>query len=201
VHDYVTAGGRKIGKSLGNAVDPSALVDRYGADGLRWWLCREVPRVGEVDFTEDRLVDTANRDLANGVGNLVQRTVTLASRAFGADPVPCAPGDLTAAGVQARVRIDAAFARYDLKAAAEALVGLLDAANRYVERTRPWELLDDRGAARAALAPLVGVVRAIGGELEPFTPDLARRVRDRVGDEGASVHPGVPVQPRLERAG
>ena len=49
VHDYVTARGRKIGKSLGNAVDPSELVDAYGADALRWWLCREVPRVGEVN--------------------------------------------------------------------------------------------------------------------------------------------------------
>ena len=73
VHDYVTTGGRKIGKSLGNAVDPSGLIDRYGVDALRWWLLREVPRVGEADFTEDRLVEAANRDLANGVGNLVQR--------------------------------------------------------------------------------------------------------------------------------
>ncbi len=77
VHDYVTANGRKIGKSLGNAVDPIDLVARYGVDALRWWLLREVPRVGEADFTEARLVDAANRDLANGIGNLVQRIAGL----------------------------------------------------------------------------------------------------------------------------
>ena len=93
VHDYVTADGRKIGKSLGNAVDPADLLARYGVDALRWWLCREVPRIGEVDFTEDRLVETVNRDLANGVGNLVQRTVTLAAGAFGDDPVEAVPAD------------------------------------------------------------------------------------------------------------
>src|SRR5262249_21367055 len=70
VHDYVTANGRKIGKSLGNAVDTEALVDRYGVDAVRWWLAREVPRVGEADFTEERLVAATDRDLAHGVGNL-----------------------------------------------------------------------------------------------------------------------------------
>jgi methionyl-tRNA synthetase len=198
VHDYVTAGGRKIGKSLGNGVDPAAIAASFGADALRWWLCREVPRVGEVDFTEARLVDSVNRDLANGVGNLVQRTVTLAARAFGADSVgPVAVGDLATTGAAARGKVDAALARYDFRAATEAVVGLVDAANRYVDATRPWEHLADRDAARAVLAPLVGATRTIASELEPFVPELARRVHARVGCAGGPVHPGPPVQPRI----
>jgi len=198
VHDYVTAGGRKIGKSLGNAVDPAAIVETFGADALRWWLCREVPRVGEVDFTEARLVDTTNRDLAHGVGNLVQRTVTLAARAYGTGPVcTIATGDLAATGDAARTKLDRALARYDFKAATEALVGLVDAANRHIDATRPWELLDDQDAARAALAPLVRVTRTIATELEPFVPELARRVRARIGCEGEPVCPGAAVQPRI----
>ncbi len=201
VHDYVTAGGRKIGKSLGNAVDPAAIVDQFGGDALRWWLCREVPRVGEVDFTTDRLAGSANRDLANGVGNLVQRTTTLAARAFGADPVcPIATGDLAATGDAVRTSIDGALARFDFKAAAGALVGLVDTANRYVDATRPWELLDDRDSARAALAPLVHTTRIIADELEPFVPALAARVRARVGSAGSPVRPGPPVFPRVEAA-
>ena len=117
VHDYVTANGRKIGKSLGNAVDPATLLERYGVDALRWWLCREVPRVGETDFTEDRLVESSDRDLANGVGNLVQRTVTLAAQAFGDDPV--AVGSARRAersgATSTRARIDAALAGFDLR--------------------------------------------------------------------------------------
>src|SRR5262249_38279043 len=77
VHDYVTADGRKIGKSLGNRVDPGALIDSYGPDALRWWCAREVPRIGETDFSEERLVAVVNRDLAHGIGNLVQRVVAL----------------------------------------------------------------------------------------------------------------------------
>jgi len=198
VHDYVTAGGRKIGKSLGNTVDPEAIAAQFGTDALRWWLCREVPRVGEVDFTADRLVATADRDLANGIGNLVQRTVTLAARAFGPDPVGPAPaGELADAVAAARAGVDAALAGFDVRGATGVLVDLATAANRYVETTRPWELLDDPDAARAVLAPLVATVRALAHELEPFVPELARHVRERVGCEGAPVRPGPPVHPRL----
>ncbi len=83
VHDYLTVDGLKIGKSLGNAIDPFVLVERYGPDALRWWLLREVPRAGDADFTTDGLVETANRDLANGIGNLVSRAVTLVQRRQG----------------------------------------------------------------------------------------------------------------------
>jgi methionyl-tRNA synthetase len=200
VHDYVTANGRKIGKSLGNAVDPTALVERYGVDAVRWWLCREVPRVGEADFTEERLVVAINRDLANGVGNLVQRTVTLAARAFADEPIGPAPtSELTEQGDATRAAIDAALADFDVRGATGALVGLVDAANRYVEATRPWELVrdaSDRDEAREVLVPLVGAVRVIGSELEPFAPALAARAGTRLGPDGARVRPGPPVQPR-----
>ncbi len=84
VHDYLTIGGSKISKS-GAAInpesaDPVALVDRYGTDAVRWWLLRDVPRVGDADFTAARLVARANDDLANDLGNLVNRVVTLVHR-------------------------------------------------------------------------------------------------------------------------
>jgi methionyl-tRNA synthetase len=201
VHDYVTAHGRKIGKSLGNAVDPSALIDRYGVDALRWWLCREIPRVGETDFSPARLVEASNRDLANGVGNLVQRTVALAARVYGAEPVPFGSAcELTSIGDATRVRIDAALAAFDLRGATHALVAFVDAANRYIDSTRPWVWLREPGhadAARAAVAPLVGAVRVLGAELEPFVPALAARVRARAGLADEPVVPGPPLQPRI----
>jgi methionyl-tRNA synthetase len=202
VHDYVTADGRKIGKSLGNTVDPSALCDRYGVDALRWWLCREIPRVGEADFSAARLVTSCDRDLANGVGNLVQRTVTLAARVYGREDITVGPAcELTSTGDATARRIDGALGEFDLRGATEALVSFVDSANRYIETTRPWELSRDAthlGAARAVLAPLVGAVRAIGAELEPFVPALAARVRARIGPPDGPVLPGPPVQPRLQ---
>ena len=199
VHDYVTAGGRKIGKSLGNAVDPQAVGEQFGIDPLRWWLCREVPRVGEVDFTTERLVEVADRDLANGVGNLVQRTVTLAARAFGEDPIrTLATGDLAATSAATRRSIDAALARYELEGRDRCL-GRVCSTPRTGTSRQPGPGSCSTTSRRHAptLQPLVGVTRTIAHELEPFVPDLARRVRERVGDDGEPVAPGPPVQPRL----
>jgi methionyl-tRNA synthetase len=82
VHDYLTLGGSKISKSAAAAErdssDPVALVAAYGVDALRWWLLRDVARVGDTDFTVDKLIGRANQDLANGLGNLVSRVSSLA---------------------------------------------------------------------------------------------------------------------------
>ena len=99
VHDYLTADGRKISKSGGgDRLDPAALAAAYGADAVRWWLLREVPRVGDADFTVGRLVARADDELANGLGNLVNRVVAMIDRYRGgrvpgvAGPGAAAPG-------------------------------------------------------------------------------------------------------------
>jgi methionyl-tRNA synthetase len=89
VHDYLTADGQKISKSGGVTVDPAALAAQYGTDAVRWWLLREVPRVGDTDFTVARLVSRANDELANGLGNLVSRVTALVRRYRGGQ-VPAA---------------------------------------------------------------------------------------------------------------
>ena len=77
----MTVGGRKLSKSLGNAVDPAALAERYGTDALRWWVVRDVPRSGDADFREEQLARRAN-ELADGLGNLVSRTLECDDRWF-----------------------------------------------------------------------------------------------------------------------
>jgi methionyl-tRNA synthetase len=182
VHDYLTVDGRKISKSSGTAVDPVDLVDRYGSDAVRWWLLREVPRLGDVDFTAGRLVARANEDLANGLGNLVNRVVSLVHRAR-AGVVPVAAGaDPGAAGLEAACRavsgaVDVALAGYDFRAAAAAVWAIVVEANRYVERARPWRLT---GAdLDTCLAVLVGACRRLAAELAVFLPDTAAGVAAR----------------------
>src|SRR5205823_4682260 len=86
VHDYLTVDGQKLSKSSGTSFDPAVLAARYGADALRWWFLRDVPRAGDADFSEQRLVARAN-ELADDLGNLVNRTISLVGR-FRPDGLP-----------------------------------------------------------------------------------------------------------------
>ncbi|GGS76736.1 methionine--tRNA ligase [Nonomuraea spiralis] len=188
VHDYLTADGRKISKSSGTAADPVALVDAYGVDAVRWWLLREVPRVGDADFTEERLIARADADLANGVGNLVNRVVTMVHR-FLDGHVPDAraqfgPGD-----------VHGALRDFDFRRAAGAVWRLVEEANKYVETVRPWQ----QGAREreASLGVLVAACRTLAVELEPFLPTAAGRVAAAVA--GERLPRPEPLFPRLTR--
>jgi methionyl-tRNA synthetase len=190
VHDYLTVGGRKISKSSGTGTPPAELVRRYGTDAVRWWLLREVPRVGDVDFTEERLVARADEDLAHGIGNLVHRVVSLVHRyrdgRVPAVPVPGGAVDLVDACAAARAGVSAALADFDFRGAAGTVWRIVVAANRYVERVRPWELARD--PVRAAeldgcLAVLVGTCRVLADELAPLLPGAAERVGRQVAGE------------------
>jgi methionyl-tRNA synthetase len=192
VHDYLTAGGRKISKSAGTLVsEPAALAAEYGADAVRWWLLREVPRVGDADFTIGRLIARADDELANGLGNLVNRVVAMVHRYRAGRVPPRAAGtavlpggdDLAAALERAGRDIDAALAEFDYRAATAAVWAIADEANRFVNRIQPWALAKaERGGTGpsadldAALGTLLAACQALGRELEPFLPDAAGRI-------------------------
>jgi methionyl-tRNA synthetase len=224
VHDYLTAGGRKISKSgpAGEGADPDradpvALAARYGTDAVRWWLLREVPRVGDADFTTERLVARANDDLANDLGNLVSRAVTLVHR-YRDGKVPragAAPGEparhapagraLAQARHQISQRTAAALGDFDFRGASAAIWEVVEEANRYVERAEPWRLARaERDGDPAAgeqldecLALLIGTCSDLGRELAPFLPGLAARIRAACDDSAGPLAPAEPVFPRL----
>jgi methionyl-tRNA synthetase len=198
VHDYLTVAGQKLSKSAGGGADPVSLVDLYGTDSVRWWLLRDVPRVGDVDFSEARLVDRANADLAGGIGNLVNRVVTMVHR-YRAGRVPDQPGDGGLAQVCRDVPklVDAALADYDLRRAGAAVWTIVEAANRHIEQVRPWALAraGDGPGLDAALAGLVAACRALAGELAPFLPGAAAAIARQCG--GDPLPAPVPLFPRL----
>ncbi len=208
VHDYLTAGGRKISKSgtAGAALEPAALAAAYGADAVRWWLLREVPRAGDTDFTTARLAARADDELANGLGNLVNRVVVMihryrGGRIPGADGPPAAPGGerLAAACAEAHATAGAALEDFDFRRAAAGVWRVVDEANAFVNRARPWELAR-AGDARldVVLAQLLGACSVLGRELAPFVPDLAGRVRAQCTPGGDGLLPAPrPVFRRL----
>ncbi|MEU8607061.1 methionine--tRNA ligase [Actinoplanes sp. NPDC048791] len=184
VHDYLTVDGAKLAKSAGNAVDPVALVGRFGVDAVRWWLLREVAPVGDTDFTVERLVARADRDLANGLGNLVNRTLTLARR----------HGRIRPAAVESGLpgRVDAALRAGDFRAATGALWAEVDRGNRLIEATQPWKLADPG----PVLAEVLGRCHLLARELRPFLPSGADRLAGQLRCDG----PPRPVFPRLGAA-
>jgi len=157
VHDYLTVDGRKLSKSLGVTADPGEIAIRYGSAGLRWWLVRDVPRAQDADFREELLAARAN-ELADGLGNLVNRTITLIARHRPDGVAPVDPRSDASRALQATVagtpvRIDEALARPDIRAAGTALWDLVDAANRCVTIARRGSWRERRTPARRPPAP------------------------------------------------
>jgi len=185
VHEYLTVDGAKISKSAGPAVDPYDVVERYGVDALRWWLLSDVAGLGDSDFTEQRLRTRYHQDLANGLGNLVSRTLSLV-RKYG-------HGDAPASGLGRELSstIDRALEVFDFRAATDAIGAVVGEANRLIEAERPWE--SAKPQRDAVLAALEGACRSLAHELTPFVPDGAARI-------SAQLDGGIrqPVFPRLE---
>jgi methionyl-tRNA synthetase len=210
VHGYLTAGGRKISKSGGVTIDPAALAGQYGTDAVRWWLLREVPRVGDADFTLDRLINRANDELANGLGNLVNRVVAMIHR-YRDGQVPTARGPaveaegLEDASRQASGLIDAALAGFDFRRGTSAVWSIVDQANRYVNYIRPWELAraerdGDRHAGHrldTVLATLIRACRTIAEHLVPFLPDAAARMSEQCAALDGRLPSPSPIFQRL----
>jgi len=211
VHDYLTVEGRKISKSGVGAVDPAEIAAAYGSDALRWWLLRDVPRIGDVDFTRDRLIARANDELAHGIGNLVNRVVSLVRKyRAGVVPelsgVPAGSGELVEASRCALAKADAALAIGDFRQATAAVWSIAVAANRFISQTRPWLLATaaaggDVQASRqldAILALLVHSCRELAGQLEPFLPDASARIAAQVTP--ARLPAPQPVFARIDPA-
>jgi methionyl-tRNA synthetase len=211
VHGYLSAGGAKLSKSAGHAISPCDLVDRFGTDAVRWWLLRDVARLGDTDFTAGRLVGCANSDLANGLGNLQHRTLTLVHRYRGgriAGPAGAAPlGTELVSAYQALPRlIDDALARFDFRAATGAICSVVRAGNRLVETQRPWELArrEKQGDRLAAtrLDELLGVLtdacRVLATELQPFIPAGASALSSQFRTHRGSIAQPTPVFARLK---
>jgi methionyl-tRNA synthetase len=149
-HGWWTVDGEKMSKSRGNVVDPNGMVDRFGTDAFRYFLLREVPFGQDGDFSESALVARINSDLANGLGNLLSRTLTLIERSSGG-VIPNVPAPLssdieerlTKAGVEAFSRADSDIDDLAFSRALEQIWQLVRAADQYLETHAPWTLAKD----------------------------------------------------------
>ncbi|MGH7057938.1 MAG: methionine--tRNA ligase, partial [Acetobacteraceae bacterium] len=189
-HGWWTVEGEKMSKSLGNVIDPRDLVDRYGLDPVRYFLLREVPFGNDGDFSRRALVARMNGELANDLGNLAQRSLTLIARhCNGRLPASELPSDEDAALLALAARLPVALAPiFDRLAFSEALEEvwkLVRAANAYIDHQAPWALRrTDPARMAAVLRVLADALRVLATVLVPFMPESMARLLGQLGVPG-----------------
>ncbi len=191
-HGWWTAGGEKMSKSLGNAIDVAALVRTYGLDAVRYFLLREVPFGNDGDYSDAALVRRMNVELANDLGNLAQRTLTqVAKNLGGVLPERGAPTPEDTALLDAAAALPdllrGHISRLGFSDALEEVWRVIRAANAYIDHQAPWALRKTDPARMAAvLGVLADVIRAVATVLQPFMPGSMGRMLDQLAVPGDS---------------
>jgi methionyl-tRNA synthetase len=222
VHGYINSAGAKMSKSLGNIVDPDALADKYSPEALRYYLMRDCTMGQDMEFAEERLVSRFNTDLANGLGNLLNRTLNMAAR-YRSSVLTRAPHEEDAAISQVEAAAAAAVetfaARMDenqIHLALEAVWGFVSRCDQLVETSAPWKMAKDPSqAARldGVLYTLAESLRILAILATPVLPEASSTILAQLNVPGepllANARWGVledkhrlsqpvPVFPRIE---
>ena len=189
VHGYYTVNGQKMSKTLGNVYDPIPLLEKYGADPLRYYCLAKTPPFTDGDFSEEKFVETYNADLANGLGNLVARVAKLCEKAnVQGTKFNVGYGDESLSEIRKYLdefRFDEGF---------RLVWGWISELDKQIEESRPWELEGEK--LIEVLQSLVIGIKKISAALQPFLPETAEKILDQFSQTQIISQP--PLFPRIK---
>lgn len=225
-HGWFLTKGAKMSKSKGNVIDPVKLIDRYGLDALRYYLLREVPFGADGSFTPEGFIERSNSDLANDLGNLLNRTIVMIEKYCGGT-IPVYAGQVTPFDAELEAlaeetvgKVEEAMDRMEFSIALTELWKFVSHTNKYIDQTQPWVLAKDE-AKQAELASVMNhlaeSLQMMGIMLQPFMTRASLQILQQLGlddevdrawdnlrsfaaiKEGTRVQKGEVIFPRLDQ--
>ncbi len=184
VHEYVTVNGQKMSKTLGNVLDPIPLIEKYGADALRYYLLAKISPFSDGDFSEEKFKETYNADLANGLGNLVARVAKLCERVtLKSSPTPTLSENY-------KKTIES----FKFNEVLEIVWNEIRTLDQQINNAEPWKITDQEKLTQILQSAVNGIV-SIANELKPFLPETGNKIENQF--KGPKIKAGKSLFPRI----